>query len=68
MTDNPGIDPVSPDPPTYPDGTVGVLMKQRDDLLRSVDSDRSMAEMYSARADATAATVQQLQDTIDSLS
>lgn len=53
--------------PTYPDGTIGVLMKQRDDLQRSVESDCASSQMYADRAKATQVTVDQLQATIDAL-
>jgi hypothetical protein len=56
-----------PPEPTYPDTTVGVLMRQRDDLARSAANDRGMVAFYGQRATDTDAKIQQLQASIDAL-
>ena len=54
--------------PTYPDTTVGVLMRQRDEIRQSIDADRVTAEIITARADASAARAAQLDASIAALS
>lgn len=57
-----------PNTQDYPDTTVGVLMRQRDELRQSVEADRVTAEIITARADASAARVAQLDASIAALS
>ena len=57
-----------PAPSQYPDNTVGILLRQRDDLQRSIDADRVTIGILTARADETVARVKQLDQSIAELS
>ncbi|WP_242089267.1 hypothetical protein [Curtobacterium sp. DN_7.5] len=58
---------VEPALQVYPDSTVGVLLRQRDDLQRAIDADRVTVGIIAARIDEAAARVAQLEQSIDVL-
>lgn len=65
------LEELVPDPepplPAYPDNTVGLLMRQRDELQKSADADRVTASIMSDRAAATETRVAQLDESITAL-
>lgn len=66
--DNTTADDGTQMPPVYPDSTVGILLRQRDDLQRSIEADRVTIGIITARADESAARVKQLDQSIAELS
>lgn len=62
-----GIEPDEYVAPTYPDTTVGMLMRQRDEAQASADSDRLFASQMLDRAAATDKRVAQLKTAIAAL-
>lgn len=67
-TPDPAPDEVAPVlAPVYPDGTVGVLMRQRDELGGNAEAARSMAASFTSRAEALDAQIAQLTATIVAL-
>lgn len=65
------LEELVPDPeppmPAYPEGTVGLLMRQRDELQKTAEADRVTASIMSDRAAATEARVAQLNESITAL-
>jgi hypothetical protein len=62
-----GIEPEDPQPIEYPDTTVGMLMRQRDEARASAKSDRLFAEQLTGRAEETDVRAARLDDAISAL-
>lgn len=56
------------EPPTYPEGPVGDLMRQRDTAQAEADRFRGLSAIYAQQADTNQTTADQLQSAIDLLS